>query len=185
MGRTPPNQPPLVNRSRAGAALALALAALAAACRRGEPAWHEPLGARIAGSTFQAGVPLQLRTAAGPNAVVPRWASLPAATYRVDQAARGRQIYEATCARCHPPGQLDGPAFGSAWNNRRVYDLYSLVSNTMPQDRPGSLRDIQYADVIAYLLQRNRAPAGVTPLRPDTAALKTIRIAVAPAPVAP
>jgi len=29
----------------------------------------------------------------------------------------------------------------------------------MPQDKPGSLSDEQYIDVIAYLLQRNHVPA--------------------------
>ena len=158
------------------------LSFIAVACSRDVP-WREPLGAHIAGSTIQAGAPLNLSSAAGPESMNALNASLPAATYGADQATQGKTVYESTCARCHPPGQLDGAAFATAWKNRRVYDLYSLVTNTMPQDKPGSLSDAQYLDVIAYLLQRNSAAAGPA-LVSDTAALKRVRIAVAGAPAA-
>ena len=58
--------------------------------------------------------------------------------------------------------------------------LYSTLRNTMPQDKPGSLSDQQYVDVIAYLLQRAHVPAGQTALKPDSAALRQVRIAVGP-----
>ncbi len=148
-----------------------------AACKRDVP-WREPLGARVVGSTVQAGAPLKLSSAAGPESMNALNASLPPATYTAQQAARGKQVYESTCARCHPPGQLDGATFATAWKNRRIYDLYSLVSNTMPQDKPGTLSDEQYLDVIAYLLQRNSAAAGAA-LAADTAAMKHVRIDVA------
>lgn len=148
-----------------------------AACQRDVP-WREPLGARVVGSTIQAGAPLKLSSASGPESMNATNAALPAATYTADQATRGKQVYEATCARCHPPGMLDGAAFATAWKDRRVYDLYSLVTNTMPQDKPGTLTDEQYLDVIAYLLQRNNAAAGAA-LVADTAVLKHVRIGVA------
>jgi hypothetical protein len=78
---------------------------------------------------------------------------------------------------CHPPGQLDGATFSNSWKNRRLYDLYSLVSNTMPEDRPGSLQDVQYVNVIAYLLQRNQVPSGAA-LSTDTLGMKKLRIEV-------
>ena len=66
----------------------------------------------------------------------------------------------------------------NSWRNRRLYDLYSLISNTMPQDRPGSLTDSQYVNVIAYLLQRNQVPSGPAKLSTDTLGMKKIRIDV-------
>jgi mono/diheme cytochrome c family protein len=147
---------------------------LLAACGRGDVDPRVPLGARIAGAR-----PVVLRGAApGKTIAIPSTASLPPATYTADQAQLGRQIYESTCARCHPPGQLDGETFEVGWNERRVFDLFSLVANTMPQDKPGSLSDDQYLGVVAYLLQRNNVPAGTAALRADSAALKGVRIDV-------
>ena len=147
----------------------LVVAALAAA----------PLGARAPGVSHP------VLATRGSHAVPSTTASLPPASYSAEQATRGAQTYAATCARCHPPGQLDGQAFAIAWNEARVSTLYNTLRNTMPQDKPGSLSDEQYADVIAYLLQRNRVPAGAVALTTDTAALRQLRIAVSPAPAAP
>lgn len=152
------------------------LSLLLVACQRDVP-WREPLGARVVGTTIQAGAPLRLSSAGGPESMTASYASLPAATYTADQATRGKQVYDATCARCHPPGMLDGATFATAWKNRRVYDLYSLVTNTMPQDKPGTLTDEQYLDVIAYLLQRNNSATGAA-LVADTAVLKHVKVDV-------
>ncbi|MEJ7812225.1 MAG: cytochrome c [Gemmatimonadaceae bacterium] len=152
------------------------LAPLAVACWRDDPDVREPLGAPILGARR----PVLAAPAAGARArpVIPTTASLPPATYTADQAARGAEVYQATCARCHPPGQLDGENFRAGWNEARVFTLFSTLRNTMPQDKPGSLTDEQYVDVVAHILQRNRVPAGATALRPDTAALREVRIAV-------
>lgn len=152
------------------------LAPLAVACWRDDPDVREPLGAPILGARR----PVLATPAGGVRGrmVIPTTASLPPATYTADQAVRGAAVYQATCARCHPPGQLDGETFAAGWNEARVVTLFSTLRNTMPQDKPGSLTDEQYVDVIAYVLQRNRVPAGVTALRPDTTALRQVRIDV-------
>jgi mono/diheme cytochrome c family protein len=154
--------------------LALVPLVLIAACRRDTPDVREPLGARVAGLAHP------VLSTHGARAVPASTTSLPPASYSADQAARGAQVYKATCARCHPPGQLDGDAFAVAWNEARVSTLYTTLRNTMPQDKPGSLSDSQYVDVIAYLLQRSRVPAGAAPLAPDSVALRGLRIAVTP-----
>ena len=148
----------------------------ASACRRERADVRVPLGARVAGLSH----PSLAHGVSPARAAATVAASLPAASYSADQAARGAQTFASTCARCHPPGQLDGPPFAIAWNEARVSTLFTTVRNTMPQDKPGSLTDSQYVDVIAYLLQRGRAPAGATPLPPDSATLHGLRIAVAP-----
>jgi len=57
-----------------------------------------------------------------------------------------------------------------------VGELFELVRATMPQDGPGSLSPAQYADVIAFMLNKNKFPGGKTELPVDPDGLKTIRI---------
>jgi mono/diheme cytochrome c family protein len=147
------------------------------ACGRADVDVRTPLGAYVAGTKPFTPV----HNADAQAFVIPSTANLKPATYSAEQAVRGQRVYEATCARCHPPGHLDGETFEVGWNERRVFDLYSLVTNTMPQDKPGSLRDDEYIDVIAYLLQRNHVPASNVALRADTAAMRDARIDVKPA----
>ena len=44
------------------------------------------------------------------------------------------------------------------------------------KDGPGSLSPDQYADVLAFMLEKNKFPAGKTELPADLDGLKTIRI---------
>jgi mono/diheme cytochrome c family protein len=139
----------------------------------------------MAHAVYHAGSPLNLRSGPSPEAVSALNASFPAATYSADQASAGKQVYDTTCARCHASGQFEGAAFSNSWKNRRLYDLYSLISNTMPEDRPGSLTDTQYVNVIAYLLQRNQVPGSAAKLSLDTLGMKKIRIDVSGAAATP
>ncbi len=92
------------------------------------------------------------------------------------QAARGREVYTNACARCHVTTQHSGATFAATWNNRRVFDLYDILYNTMPLDDPGSLSEQEYADVVAYILQLNGHPAGKGQLPTDPASLRKLRI---------
>ena len=115
-----------------------------------------------------------------PNAKVIRStaAGLPPASYLPSQASRGEDIYQSTCGTCHQPGQLVGQGFVESWNDRRVYDFYALVRSTMPLDNPGGMKDQEYLDVVAYLLQANHAAPGRDSLKADTATMRATRIAV-------
>ncbi len=101
------------------------------------------------------------------------------------QSKRGEAVYMANCAQCHQPDlggrapvpELAGDTFMSHWLNHSVGDLYTRISTTMPQGRPGSLTKDQYTDVIAFLLDSNGFPSGSSELKPDPAALKSIQIA--------
>ena len=139
---------------------------------------RSPLGAVLsAGASTGAPVPLRV----DPNAKVIRSsaAGLPPASFLPSQAERGGLIYEQTCNRCHAEGELIGEGFVETWNDRRVYDLYALVRATMPLDSAGGLKDAQYLDLIAYLLQANKqASPGPDSLRGDTLSLRKARIAV-------
>lgn len=104
--------------------------------------------------------------------------------YTADQATRGKTQYSQACANCHMEdlsgsGQalpLAGDAFTETWEGQSVGDLFDLIHNTMPQDKPGTLSPDATVDVIAYLLQFNKFPAGSTELKSDPAAMKNILI---------
>jgi hypothetical protein len=55
-----------------------------------------------------------------------------------------------------------------------INDLFERIRKSMPKETPGSLTRPQYADVIAYILSRNDAPAGKTELPNTPEGLKEI-----------
>jgi mono/diheme cytochrome c family protein len=96
--------------------------------------------------------------------------------YTSEQATRGEETYMSICVTCHPAGTYTTPLFRNTWNGRPLADLFALVSDTMPKHEPASLTPKAYAQVVAYLLQINEAPAGKVELAADADALKKIRI---------
>lgn len=109
--------------------------------------------------------------------------------YSNQQATRGQAVYKDRCASCHgatleggnaPP--LAGDAFISIWGGP-LSELVDKIQNTMPQDEPGKLTRQQSADIVAYVLQASKFPAGRTDLGADPAVLK--QIAIAPGQTAP
>lgn len=99
-----------------------------------------------------------------------------AGVYTAAQAVRGEETYMNICVACHPAGTYTTPAFRTAWHGRPLSDLFTQVSETMPKQEPASLSEKEYAQVIAYLLKINDAPAGNTELPAEVDALKKIRI---------
>jgi mono/diheme cytochrome c family protein len=104
--------------------------------------------------------------------------------YTEAQASRGKEAYRLECAACHldslggadmAPG-LTGEAFLTTWNELPVGDLFERVRISMPQDKPASLSRQQYADIVAYMLQANKFPAGAAELGLELAAMKEIMI---------
>ena len=102
--------------------------------------------------------------------------------YSEAQAVRGKAVYDAQCAFCHQ-SDLRGQGFATAlvedafttrWQDGNLGDLLTIVKATMPQDKPASLTDEEYAAIVAYLLQANRFPAGQQELHPDPAVLKEV-----------
>ena len=155
----------------------IAGATIVAACATTATNVRTPIGAHLSASA-RTGAPVPLRADPNAKVILSSAAGLPAASYLPSQAARGERVYQATCGACHQPGQLVGQGFVESWNDRRVYDFYALVRSTMPLDNPGGLTEQEYLDVVAYLLQANRAPSGTDSLRADTLALRKTRIAV-------
>jgi mono/diheme cytochrome c family protein len=104
--------------------------------------------------------------------------------YTEEQSKRGEAAYADACATCHAAGltgadvvpALVGGDFLGKWTGATAGELFERIRTTMPQASPGSLSPQQYADIVALIFNKNRFPAGRTPLDPDAAALRMIRI---------
>jgi len=86
------------------------------------------------------------------------------------QATRGERQYGRACEGCHGADLAGDPvneipalsldSFMTSWSGKSVKELVDTVKRSMPKDKPGSLGAGAYVDVVAYLLQANRFPAG-------------------------
>lgn len=100
--------------------------------------------------------------------------------FTAEQAERGQEAYSQQCAECHG-GQLDGDppltggSFASTWEGMPVNALYEVISQTMPQDSPGSLDEDTYNDVTAHILAFNGMPDGDSELQAgDSDSMETL-----------
>ena len=104
--------------------------------------------------------------------------------YTEEQAARGQRTYDQECAACHLDDlmgdgiapSLIGSAFFFRWSELSMGDMYTAIRTTMPQGAPASLSPSGYADISAYMLQKNDVPAGSMELPSDTDDLEAIMI---------
>jgi mono/diheme cytochrome c family protein len=101
------------------------------------------------------------------------------------QAARGHASYTQRCAMCHGENLDDGD-FGGAplrgswfrdhWGAGSAAALFSYMKTQMPPDNPGGLNDTAYADILAFLLQRNGYKAGDAELPPEADAMGSMSL---------
>ena len=106
--------------------------------------------------------------------------------YTEEQANRGKGLYSENCASCHgseltggemaPP--LSGGEFMSGWDGLTVGDLFERIRISMPQNAPGSLSGQQNADILSFVFNANKFPAGQTELPKEAGILKTIKFEV-------
>ena len=97
------------------------------------------------------------------------------ASYQIDQAIRGRAVYQDVCASCHQPdlsGGLDAPElagsnFISMWRGQPVRALFGYIKVAMP---PAGTKpdDSTLLDIVAYILQQNGVDYGPLPLAATT-----------------
>jgi mono/diheme cytochrome c family protein len=105
--------------------------------------------------------------------------------YTAAQTARGKEIFEKSCGRCHNNAligsergpAIKGPAFWAKWENENLSALFTFLRDNMPQDGPGLVTDELKIDVLAYMMQVSGIPAGSEPLTLDVKALDSIKIA--------
>ena len=104
--------------------------------------------------------------------------------YTDAQADRGEREYGRTCSHCHGlslegDGSREIPAlvldsFMRHWRGRPVQALFDTLMRSMPADDRGSMTPRMTADMIAYLLRANGAPAGDVQLPPEREALAAL-----------
>lgn len=102
-------------------------------------------------------------------------------TFTRAQADRGMETYRDRCTECHggnlgggvvggPP--LRGTYFEQRWEGRSVAELFEYTRARMPQDRPRSLSDRTYADLVAMILRENGMSPGPSELPSSADALR-------------
>ena len=92
------------------------------------------------------------------------------------QASRGQKQFEQTCTACHTIAEHTGRNFGAKWAGTTLNELFELISTTMPEVEPGSLKPEQYASIVAFFLKESGYPAGQRELPSDVAELKKVRV---------
>jgi len=100
--------------------------------------------------------------------------SVKAGVYTAEQADRGQSLYRAKCASCHAPNRFTDDFFYSSFADKPLWEMFDVISDSMPEDDPGSMKPEEYVDVIAYLLRLNKFPTGSTELPTDKEALSAI-----------
>lgn len=101
--------------------------------------------------------------------------SVKAGVYTFEQAERGVALYKQKCASCHAPNRFtDDQLFLTPYAGKPLWEMFEVISDSMPEDDPGGMKLEEYADVIAYLLRLNGFPTGQTELPTSKEALSTI-----------
>ncbi len=96
--------------------------------------------------------------------------------YTAAQAGRGKAAFDKSCTTCHEPSRFSGDAFHESWDGKALKEIWDIASGTMPEDNPGSLKQQEYADILAYFLQLNEYPTGDAELQPGAGPMAGIKI---------
>ena len=100
--------------------------------------------------------------------------SVKTGVYTTEQADRGVALYKKKCASCHAPNRFTDELFYTSFAGKPLWEMFDVISDTMPEDDPGGMKAEEYADVIAYLLKLNGFPTGSTDLPVSKDALSLI-----------
>ena len=80
-------------------------------------------------------------------------------------------MYQEDCAACHladlqggTAPQLAGINFRNVWGNRVATQLLQYILSSMPPGGEGSLTDVEYSAIAAYIMSQNGVDPGTTPL---------------------
>jgi hypothetical protein len=93
--------------------------------------------------------------------------------YTEAQADRGRDHYMMHCSPCHGNdleglngARLSGAEFMERWREYDIHSLYEFISKSMPRrregsdNRPGSLGETVYMEIVSHILRSNQFPSG-------------------------
>lgn len=90
--------------------------------------------------------------------------SVKAGVYTAVQADRGQTLFRSRCASCHAPNRFTDDLFYSSFAGKPLWEMFDVISDTMPEEAPGSMKPEEYIDVMAYLLKLNNFPTGASEL---------------------
>lgn len=118
-----------------------------------------------------------------PANAVPGDANAQPPAFSAKQVSDGNRSYDAYCAVCHGSTltngtfgtPLGGEYFQGKWNGKSVGAFFTK-SKTMPPAAPASLPDAVYADIVAYILERNGFKAGEAAMPAKAEELQQMRI---------
>ncbi|MEO7156603.1 MAG: c-type cytochrome [Vicinamibacterales bacterium] len=96
--------------------------------------------------------------------------------YTAAQAERGNKTFGEKCSGCHEPSRFSGETFLEAWNGKAMKEIWDIASGTMPEDNPGSLKQQEYGDILAYFLSLNEYPTGDAELEGNAAVMAAIKV---------
>ena len=96
--------------------------------------------------------------------------------YTAAQAERGKKMFAEKCSGCHETTRFSGESFHEAWDGKAMKEIWDIASGTMPEDNPGSLKQQEYGDILAYFLSLNEYPAGEAELQGNGGAMASIKI---------
>ena len=116
-----------------------------------------------------------------PAAQPPRVQSVSEGVYTDQQALRGRMLYDKRCSSCHGTTlngrtgpALAGDDFLGDWDTRPLQELADKIRKTMPRDDSERLTAQETVDLLAYILQVGKFPAGRAELASAEPALKRL-----------
>jgi S-disulfanyl-L-cysteine oxidoreductase SoxD len=80
--------------------------------------------------------------------------------YSLSQAEKGEKLYDNNCIRCHEGNDPEGPTlkgrtFIERWREDHLDVLFDYIRKRMPADDAGKLSDIEYLEILAYLIEAN------------------------------
>jgi len=90
--------------------------------------------------------------------------SVKAGVYTATQADRGQALFRSKCASCHAPNRFTDDLFYTSFAGKPLWEMFDVISDTMPEEDPGSMKPEEYVDVMAYLLKLNNFPTGASEL---------------------
>lgn len=100
--------------------------------------------------------------------------SVTAGVYTAAQADRGQALFRGKCASCHAPNRFTDDLFYASFAGKPLWEMFDVISDTMPEEDPGSMKPEEYVDVMAYLLKLNNFTPGETELPTGKDALSAI-----------
>ncbi len=106
--------------------------------------------------------------------------------YTPEQASKGKELYGKYCAVCHGAngeggtvpeqfGKMAGvkvsPVAGPGYlpKMKTAGQAYEFAKKKMPANKPGSLKDNEYLEIISFALQANNVKPDDKPLTPASA----------------